>query len=297
MSNAEPVAIGLGEILWDLLPSGRQLGGAPANFAYHAQALGARGAVVSAVGADAPGAEILARLRGLEVDARYVAVDAAHPTGTVTVQLDAAGIPTYVIHEGVAWDHIPATPAALELAGRAAVTCFGTLAQRSPESRAAVHAFLAATPKASLRILDVNLRQSYYDVEVIRASLQAANILKLNDSEMPVLAKLLRLPADEERAITLLLRKFALRVIAVTRGAKGSTLYSAGAVSHHGGFPPAELADTVGAGDAFTAALAMGLIRGHDLDRINAGANRLAAHVCAHAGATPIVPRSLIAAM
>lgn len=288
-----PLAIGLGEILWDLLPSGKQLGGAPANFAFHAQALGATSAVVSAVGRDELGTEILDRLRGLGLDTRYVAVDPRHPTGTVSVSLDAAGVPSYVIHADVAWDFIPDSQGLRELAGRAQVICFGSLAQRSPVSRGTVHAFLGASRPEALRIFDINLRQHYYTAEAVRASLALATVLKINDEELPRVAELLGLPRDEGGTMRALFERFPLRVVALTRGGRGSSLYAPGDVSHHAGFPVA-IVDTVGAGDAFTAALAMGLLRGRPLARINELANRLAAFVCSQPGATPVVPEGLV---
>ena len=167
-----PIVIGLGEVLWDLLPGGRQLGGAPANFAYHAKVLGAEAYVVSSVGDDALGRDILAQLDRLGLNRRFVSIDPGHPTGTVSVELDGQGKPNYVIHEDVAWDHIPSTPELTELAQRAEILCFGSLAQRCKVSRATVRACLAATVEHCLRIFDVNLRQHYYDNEVIEAGLR-----------------------------------------------------------------------------------------------------------------------------
>ncbi|HEY8668340.1 MAG TPA: PfkB family carbohydrate kinase [Tepidisphaeraceae bacterium] len=159
-----PIVIGLGEILWDMLPGGKQLGGAPANFAYHAHALGAQGCVVSAVGTDAPGDEILERLQGLGLDPAYIARDAIHPTGTVEVTLDGRGVPRYIIREGVAWDFVPATAEAIALAGRTDAICFGSLAQRAEVSRATVHAMLRSARRGCLRVFDINCRQHYFDV-------------------------------------------------------------------------------------------------------------------------------------
>ena len=287
--NAQPLIVGLGEILWDLLPSGKQLGGAPANFAYHAQALGGESLVVSAVGKDELGREILGRLDALALNAMHVAVDGCHPTGTVTVALDRAGTPAYTIHEHVAWDFIPQAPQLLALAAETDAVCFGSLAQRSPVSRATIHAFLRATPAAALRIFDINLRQSFYSREVIDASLRLSNVLKLNHEELPRAAQLLAIAGDEMDVLRELSARYGLRLVALTRGARGSILYTQEGVSGHAGFP-AEVVDTVGAGDAFAAALALGLLRGHDLERINADANRVAAYVCSQPGATPLLP-------
>src|SRR5688572_1158445 len=174
-----PLVVGIGEVLWDLLPTGRQLGGAPANFAYHAAALGARGVVVSRVGDDDLGREILRRLEDLRLETTYVTTDPRHATGTVEVRLDANGAADYVIHERVAWDFIPVTSPLLDLAARADAVCFGTLAQRSPDSRDAVRAFLAATrPGRCLRVFDINLRQAYFSAALLRELIPQANVLK-----------------------------------------------------------------------------------------------------------------------
>ncbi|MEA2736224.1 MAG: fructokinase [Humisphaera sp.] len=289
-------AIGLGEVLWDLLPTGKQLGGAPANFSFHAQQLGARSAVVSAVGRDAPGDEIFAQLGELGIDTQHVAVDDKHATGVVTVTLDSAGVPSYVIEPGAAWDFLPASPAWMDAARDADVVCFGSLAQRSPMSRETIRAFLRATPRDCLRIFDINLRQSFYDADVIRHSLQLANVLKINDQELPVVAKLLDYAGNEAIVVRRLIEDFSLRLIALTRGERGSTLVALEETNGHLGLP-AKLVDTVGAGDAFTAAVAIGLLRGESLPRINHAANRLAAYVCSQAGATPAIPDALRASL
>jgi fructokinase len=293
MSNLGPIIVGLGEVLWDLLPAGKQLGGAPANFAFHAQQLGARGVVVSAVGRDALGEEIKARLEQLGVSSKLHISDL--PTGTVSVKLDAAGVPSYVIHQPVAWDEMRDAGEGKDLAARTDVVCFGSLAQRSLTSRATIHAFLAATRRDQcLRVFDINLRQDFYSELVIRESLDMTGVFKLNDQELPVVAGLLGLPADEATfAESLLSRLPSLRVIALTRGPHGSALFTRDETNQHPGVP-ATLADTVGAGDAFTATLAIGLLRGEPLDRINAAANRVAAYVCSQHGATPKLPAELL---
>src|SRR5688500_6563481 len=188
--------IGLGEILWDLLPSGRQLGGAPANFAYHAKALGAAGTIISRVGADQNGMDILQRLRQLGLSTDLLQIDPDVPTGTVSVELEDDGQPRYIIHNNVAWDRIAATSESLSIAASADAICFGTLAQRSETSRASIHEILSQTKPEALRILDVNLRQSFYSAELIERSLRAANILKINDAELPILAALLGFIGD-----------------------------------------------------------------------------------------------------
>ncbi len=282
----KPVVVGVGEVLWDLLPTGRQFGGAPANFAFHAAMLGAEAHVVSAVGNDSLGREILDRLDGLGIHREHVAVDDRHPTGTVSVELDNHGKPSYVIHEGVAWDFIPTTPTLLDLARLADAVCFGSLAQRSEVSRATLRKFLSATSQHCLKVFDINLRQHYYGLEIIEAGLTASDVLKLNDEELPVVAGLLSLRGDEDRLLRLLLERFSLRLIALTKGSRGSVLASLSGTSVHPGVPTT-VVDTVGAGDAFTAAVVMGLLDGRDLDAINQRANLLASRVCGEAGATP----------
>lgn len=280
---------GLGEILWDLLPSGRQLGGAPANFAYHAGRLGCTATIVSAVGTDTLGEDIVRRLDTLGVKRDYLAVSSKYPTGTVTVALGAGGQPTFTIHENVAWDHIPWTPALGRLAGRLDAVCFGSLCQRSKTSRQTVRRFLAAVPDRCIRIFDVNLRQHWYDREIIETSLGLADVVKLNDDELPVVATLLKLRGRGDDALLELLERWGLRLAALTRGANGSVLRTSQQRVENPGVP-VEVADTVGAGDAFAAALAVGLLREDPLERISEAANRLGAYVAGCAGATPNLP-------
>ena len=291
-TREQPVVIGLGEALWDLLPAGPQLGGAPANFAYHAHALGARAQVITRVGDDDYGREIIRRFESMGLDVGAVELDDAAPTGTVTVALSGNGIPEYTIHEKVAWDRIAATPVALAAVRAADAVCFGSLAQRSAASRDAIQSLLAATPPDALRIFDINLRQHFYGREIIERSLQLANVVKLNDSELPVLAQMFGLDGLLRQQIESLARDFHLRVVALTRGAEGSLLFQSGRWSEQ----PAgqvEVQDTVGAGDAFTAALCLGLLRGMDLDVMHAAASRIAAYVCGCVGATPDLPEPL----
>jgi fructokinase len=286
-----PVILALGEVLWDLLPGGRQLGGAPANFAYHAAQLGADARIVSAVGDDELGREVLTRQRTLGLDTSLITVDPSHPTGTVTVSLEA-GQPTYTIHEGVAWDFIPTMPQTLEMAARADCVCYGTLAQRNDASRRTIQAVLGRARAGAVRVYDINLRQHYFDREVVDQSLRAATVLKINDEEFPRLMALLG------GGSSLFDGYPALTVVAQTRGGRGSELWTRDGESfEHLGFRANPLVDAVGAGDAFTAALAMGLLRGWPLARINDAANRLAAYVCTRAGATPEIPANLLTDM
>jgi len=288
------VLVGLGEILWDMLPEGKQLGGAPANFAYHAQALGGKGYVVSCVGNDELGGEILSVVEGIGLDKQYIAVDENHPTGTVTIELDNEGKPNYVIHENVAWDFIPSNSSLMELATEIDCVCFGSLCQRSEVSRETVRSFLGATKEKCLRIFDINLRQKFYSREIVKSMLELSNVLKLNDEELPVVAEMLGIEGDETKALSTLATRYDLRLIALTKGAEGSRLYTAEEDSHCEGVAPAMIADTVGAGDSFTAAIAMGLLRGDGLEEINSFANRLASFVCTQNGATPRLPENLI---
>lgn len=289
-----PVVVGLGEVLWDLLPEGMQLGGAPANFAYHARALGAAGFVVSAVGDDELGRQILERLSAQGLDVSHVAVDAQHPTGTVSVELDADGKPNYTIHENVAWDFLPSSLHLLELAPRADAVCFGSLAQRSEVSRATIQGFLKATHSHCLRVLDINLRKQYYTSIVLTESLRICNTLKLNDDELPIVSKLLSMHGPESEVMDALIRGFGLRAVALTRGARGAIFATPDGCVEHPGFPPPRIADTVGAGDAFTAAMVLGLLAERSPQDIVEHANRLASYVCSQNGAMPPVPPQLL---
>jgi len=284
--------IGIGEVLWDLLPSGPQLGGAPGNFAYHAQALGAHASVVTRVGADQLGREILRRFEELGLADGTVQVDDAAPTGTVAVALSDQGIPNYIIRENVAWDHLAVTPAALKAVRGADAICFGTLAQRSEPSRKSIQELVAIAPANALRVFDINLRQGYFSRQVIEQSLQLANVLKLNDGELPVLASLFNLTGSIPQQIERLSQMFHLRLVALTRGPDGSLLFKSGQWSDCHSMP-IEIVDTVGAGDSFTAALVLGLLHQMGLDEINALADEVARHVCTCVGATPRLPKAI----
>lgn len=282
--------VGLGEILWDLLPGGKQLGGAPANFAFHAQALGAQSYVVSAVGDDMSGHEILDRLKQLGLDSRYIAIDDDHPTGTVSVALDADGTPDFTIHENVAWDFIPLSDDMLRLASKVDAVCYGSLAQRSDVSRKTILSFIRATSGACLRVYDVNLRQSFYSREIINETLALSHVLKLNDEELPLVAELCAVSGNETEILQQLLTKYNLKLIALTRGKNGSRLFTPDEDSGIAG-KSLPVADSVGAGDAFTAALVMGLIKKLPIATIHRQADALASFVCTQKGATPILPK------
>jgi len=285
----QPLVIGVGELLWDLLPAGRQLGGAPANFAYHAQALGAQAFVLSRVGDDALGREILDRLSGLGLRTDGITTDSRVPTGTVSVALDAHGKPSFTVHENVAWDFIEAGRGILDQVAQAEAICFGSLAQRNPVSRTAIQAVLAAAPRGALRIFDINLRQHFWSRELIVESLELANVLKLNDGELPVVAKLLGLAGDELSQMRQLAARFELKSVALTKGADGSSLLVGNELVSRLG-SKLVVADTVGAGDSYTAALALGLLAGDEPERILECAHRVAEFVCTHPGAMPPMP-------
>jgi fructokinase len=284
------LAVGIGEVLWDHLPTGRQLGGAPANFAFHAQALGARGTVVSAVGDDALGLEILERLAACGLDLSFVDRDRDHPTGAVSVDLKGNGTPEFTIHRDVAWDFIGARPELWALAAACDTVCFGSLAQRSPISRGTVRRFLQETTQGCQRVFDVNLRQSFYDADFIGESLRLCNVLKLNDDELPVVASLLGLTGDESAVLDQLIDRFSLEVVALTRGDRGSLLRSPNDEAVHSGYPCSDVADTVGAGDCFAACVAIGLLRGESLADASERANRRSSFVCSREGAMPEMP-------
>ena len=288
------LCIGLGEVLWDLLPGGRQLGGAPANFAYHVHALGGDGRGISRVGSDDLGRDIMERLGALGLSTAGIAVDPVAPTGTVSVALDPSGQPTYTIHTEVAWDFLAAGPEVLAEAARADAVCFGTLAQRHPVARESIRRVLQATRADALRLFDINLRQRFWSRDVILDSLGRANVLKMNDEELPVLVGLLGwTEADEERCLGRLAERFGLRAVALTRGGRGSRLWLDGRcvswpLTEEG--VPLAVVDTVGAGDSYTAALALGLLLGHPPEEILRLAHQVADFVCTRAGATPPMP-------
>lgn len=277
--------VGLGEVLWDMLPEGKQLGGAPANFTYHAQSLGARGALVSAVGDDPLGREILEQLNVNGVDTRYVNVDPAHPTGTVSVTLDGDGVPSYVIHEQVAWDYLPFSPECNALAAEADAICFGTLGSRNPHSRECIRLFLEAAMPGCLRVFDVNLRQAYYSHDLLVDLLERTELLKLNEDELPVISDLLNISGSTKERMEAVLKRFALDAVALTRGARGSVILTPDEMAVHQGAHVENMVDTVGAGDSFTAMVVTGLLHEWPLEEISERANMLAGHVCAHAGA------------
>ncbi len=290
--------VGLGELLWDLLPDGKKLGGAPANFAYHARALGDEGLPVSRIGADPLGREMSGRLDELGLPAKYVQVDPRRPTGTVHVALDARGVPTFTITPEVAWDHLAWDRELEALAAKADAVCFGSLAQRSPVSRATIRAFLSATRPGCLRVFDVNLRQSWYSPEVLRDSLERSSIVKLNETELPVVLEALGLGDGRglEEGCRRLRGAFRLALACLTLGPEGSLLCAASETLRSPGVK-VEVADTIGSGDAFTAVLCHHWLRGAPLERTAEAANRYGAWVASQVGPTPAAPAELLAAV
>ena len=281
--------IGLGEVLWDILPSGKILGGAPANFAYMANVLGDEGIVVSRVGNDELGRDACRVMQRLGLNTSYLQQDDEHETGLAVVSIDAAGQPTFAINESVAWDFLQWTAEWEELSSRADVVCFGSLAQRSPESAVVIGAFLRNAPAKALRICDVNLRQSFYNKDVLLKSFHYAHIVKLNDQELLQVSRLLNLGVGTEESLAKrLLNEYGLLLVCVTRGDRGSLLVSQNQTVDHKGFR-VTIADAVGAGDAFTACLVHHYLRGHSLVEISEAANRFASWVATQTGATPSI--------
>jgi fructokinase len=286
--------VGIGELLWDRLPEGEQLGGAPANFAYHASLLGNRVGVLSRIGSDRPGDRALERLRMLRLPTDFIQLDETHATGTVAVEVDASGQPDFIITEEVAWDYLEFTPQWQTLAARADAVCFGSLAQRSPASRQAIRRFLEATRTEALRIFDVNLRQPFYTREIILESFALARLAKINHHELAQLAAMFELSGSTETELAgQLLSKFALELVCITRGNRGSLLVSRSEAAEHPGFA-VDVVDTIGAGDAFTATLAYHYLSHAPLTVINRAANLMGATVAGHAGATPAIARDIL---
>jgi len=291
--DGRPTAVGIGELLWDLLPSGKQLGGAPFNFARHCGQLGMEAFPVSRVGGDRLGDEIISVLEDWGINSEYVSRDDEHPTGVVEVELDGDGKPAYEIREDSAWDFMSESSSLEYLASRVDVVCFGTLAQRGLSSRNAILRFLDHMRSSALRVFDVNLRQRYYSTESIEESLWRSSILKLSDEELPVLRNGFSLEGDIEDQLSQLRSRFDLNLVAYTRGSAGSLLMDDSGIDDCVG-NAVESGDSIGAGDSFTATLCAGLLQGLPLARINENANKVAAYVCSQRGATPQLPDDLV---
>lgn len=289
-----PIMVGLGEVLWDLLPTRRVLGGAPANFAYMAKVFGNHGVVASRIGIDDLGREAYRAMSTVGVDTFYVQHDNLYSTGVAGVLLDEDGQPQFTIKEEVAWDFLQWTPAWEELSSKVDVVCYGSLAQRSPGSAATIECFLQNTPAEALRICDSNLREPFYNIDILRKSFQFADILKLNRHELFQAASMFGFGGDDETELaSMLLHEFDLELVCVTKGARGSLLVSENeTIAHHG--IAVEVADAIGAGDAFTACLAHYYIQHRPLKEISESANRFAAWVATQVGATPHVSETML---
>ncbi len=287
MSEKQFKIVGLGEVLWDVLPTGKELGGAPANFAYISNQLGNRTIIASRVGDDENGKEILQKLEKVGVDISQIQKDAGHRTGTVKVSLQN-GQAGYEIAENSAWDFLEFTEDWQDLAQNCDAVCFGSLAQRNSVSRETIQEFVKLTKPGCLRIFDVNLRQNYFSESVLFESLQLANIAKLNHEELPIIVEMFGTKGSNQIEQALNLREtFALRLVCLTRGGAGSLLIDETEISAHSGIK-IEIADTIGAGDSFTATLADGILRGWSLVEINEKANRIGAFVASQTGAMPV---------
>ena len=289
----QPIIVGIGEALWDMLPEGKKIGGAPANFAYHVSQFGLDSCVASAVGHDVLGDEILEIFD--EKGLNSLVPKVAYPTGTVQVELDADGIPQYDIKERVAWDNIPFSPELEALAKRTRAVCFGSLAQRSGVSRAAILQFLDAMPATddTLKVFDINLRQSFYAEEIINASLGHCNILKINDEELAIVSRMMGCAnIDPQDQCRMLLAKYGLKMLILTCGVNGSCVFTPGRMSFQP-TPKVEVADTVGAGDSFTAAFISSILKGKTVEQAHKTAADVSAYVCTQAGAMPVLPASL----
>ena len=293
MNNNDHIIVGMGEALWDVLPEGKKLGGAPANFAYHASQFGLNSRVVSAVGQDKLGTEILDNFR--EKRLQGIIETVPYPTGTVQVTLDNEGVPCYDIKEGVAWDNIPYTEELDQLARQTQAVCFGSLAQRSIVSRETIARFLATMPDTpeTLKIFDINLRQSFYTKEILCDSFSRCNVLKINDEELVTVSRLFGYPGiDLQDKCWILLAKYNLKMLILTCGVNGSYVFTPGHVSFVE-TPTVQVADTVGAGDSFTAAFTAAIIRGRSVREAHQLAVDTSAYVCTQQGAMPVLPESL----
>lgn len=288
MNDRTRTIVGLGELLWDVFPGGgSELGGAPANFAYMTSLLGDEGIVASRVGGDALGRKAGRRLERIGLRSSCVQRDKKHLTGTVKVQVAADGQPNFEIAESVAWDFLEWTPEWQTLAAKTDAVCFGSLAQRSPTSRKTIRTFLQSLRPGTIRVFDVNLRQSFYSAQILKESAQLADIIKLNHEELQVVAELLKLPKRDEVSAAQAIRKMSgAKLICITRGENGSLLVTERETNAHSGLR-VKVADTVGAGDAFTAALVHHYLRGVSLPALNEAANRMGAWVTSQTGATP----------
>lgn len=289
-----PVIVGLGEALWDVLPDGKKIGGAPANFAYHVSQFGLDSMVVSAIGKDSLGQEIVENFNSKNLN--YHLPEVEYPTGTVQVEIDQVGIPQYNIKENVAWDNIPFTDELENIARNTRAVCFGSLAQRSVVSRNTIMRFLDVMPAGDdvLKVFDINLRQGFYSKEIICESLRRCNILKINDEELVTVSRLKGYPGiDLQDKCWILLGKYNLKMLILTCGINGSYVFTPGNVSFQP-TPKVEVADTVGAGDSFTATFISSVIKGLPVEEAHRKAVEVSAYVCTQNGAMPLLPSRLL---
>lgn len=287
------IIVGMGEALWDVLPEGKKIGGAPANFAYHVSQFGFDSRVVSAVGNDELGDEILEIFREKQLKHQLERVN--YPTGTVQVTLDNGGVPCYDIKEGVAWDNIPFTDDLKRLALSTRAVCFGSLAQRDEVSRATINRFLDTMPdmEGQLKIFDINLRQNFYTKEILRESFWKCNVLKINDEELIIISRMFGYPGiDLQDKCWILLAKYNLKMLILTCGTNGSYVFTPGTVSFQE-TPKVPVADTVGAGDSFTAAFCSSVLKGKSIPEAHRLAVEVSAYVCTQSGAMPVLPEAL----
>ena len=284
--------VGLGEALWDVLPEGKKLGGAPANFAYHAGQFGLDTIAISALGEDALAEETIAALK--EHNLNYLMPRVPYPTGTVQVTLAEGGIPTYEIKEGVAWDNIPYTDEMAEIARNACAVCFGSLAQRNSVSRENIRKFLADTPADCLKICDINLRQQFYSKEILEDSFRLCNILKINDEELVVVNRMFGYDGlDMRETCERIVKDYGLKMLVLTCGTNGSYVFTDDGLTSFQDTPKVEVADTVGAGDSFTGSFCGCILSGKPVQEAHKTAVKVSAFVCTQNGAMPVVPEEL----
>ena len=294
MNKDNKIVVGMGEALWDVLPEGKKIGGAPANFAYHVSQFGLPSCAVSAVGNDPLGKEIIENLTSKGLN--FSLAEVPYPTGTVQVEIDQAGIPQYDIKENVAWDNIPFTDNLLQLAKNTRAFCFGSLAQRNIVSRQTINDFLDAMPQEedNLVVFDVNLRQGFFTKEILTNSMERCNILKINDEELVIVSRMFGYPGiDLQDKCWILLGKYNLKMLILTCGINGSYVFTPGHVSFLP-TPKVEVADTVGAGDSFTAAFIASILKGKSVSAAHRKAVETSAFVCTQPGAMPVLPKSII---
>lgn len=285
--------IGIGEVLYDVLPEGAKLGGAPANFAYHIGQFGLDALAVSAVGNDVLGEHALRQFD--EVGLKYIIPVINYPTGTVNVSLDADGVPTYEFAQNVAWDHLELTSDVLSAAKEARAVCFGSLAQRTEESRKAIYNFLDSTPEDCLKIFDINLRGTFYSAELIAESLKKANVLKINDEEIVAVGRMFNYPGlDMEEKCRIIMRRYHLKMVILTCGTNGSYVFAPHDFTSFMPTPKVNVADTVGAGDSFTATFTAAILKGKSIEEAHRLAVKVSAFVCTKKGAMPKLPQSLV---